>query len=192
MGRETAFRELFTQLSKVGETLEALRCLLPDDPLNTEVALVQHLRESVDTLSGWLDDCFEQSKAAREDAGQSADMTRSRRALNLCQASFDQAQHTFAEELSSYEKLREIMALGARRKGVWLVWSRNVKRDLDGCRYELDQTRKALTACWQALAEQAGTTNISVQATNVGQQITAGRTELRDFEIEDVKMGGVT
>ena len=78
------------------------------------------------------------------------------------------------------------VVLGARRKGVWLIWSQNVKRDLDTCRYEIDLTRKALTACWQELAEHAGTTNISVQATNVGQQITTRRSELGEMEVEGV------
>jgi len=82
--------------------------------------------------------------------------------------------------------MREITGLGARRKGVWLIWSHNVKRDLDVCRYELDLARKSLTACWQELAERAGTTNISVQATNIGQQITPRRSEIGELEVEGV------
>jgi hypothetical protein len=186
MALETTFRELFKQLKKLKETLDALRCLLPDDPLNTEVALVQHLRESADSVSGWLNDCLEQSQTGREALGQPADLNRSRKALTLCQASFDEAERTFSTELLSYDKLRQIVVLGARRKGVWLIWSQNVKRDLDTCRYEIDLTRKALTACWQELAEHAGTTNISVQATNVGQQITTRRSELGEMEIKGV------
>jgi hypothetical protein len=186
MALETTFRELLRRLKKLKETLDALRCLLPDDPLNLEVALVQHLRESVDNVSGWFDDCLDQSQTARDALGQPADLNRLRRALTRCQASFDEAERAFSAELSSYDKLREIVRLGSRRKGVWLIWSQNVKRDLDTCRYELDLTRKALTACWQELAEHAGTTNISVQATNVGQQITARRSELGEVEVEGV------
>ncbi len=185
MALENTFRELFTQLKKLKETLDPLRCLLPDDPLNVEVALVQHLRESVDSTNGWLDDCIEQVQAAQKALGH-ADLNRPRRALTQCQRSFDAAEGTFSSELLSYDKLREIVSLGARRKGIWRIWSQNVKRDLDTCRYELDLTRKALTACWQELAEYAGTTNISVQATNVGQQITASRSELGEMEIEGV------
>src|ERR1700758_5150483 len=125
MALETTFRELFRQLKRLKETLDALRCLLPDDPLNLEVALVQHLRESVDNVSGWLDDCLDQSQAARDVLGQPVDLNRSRRALTRCQTSFDEAERTFSAELSSYDKLREIVGLGSRRKGVWLIWSQN-------------------------------------------------------------------
>jgi len=186
MTLEATFRQLFAQLKKLSEMLDPLRCLLPDDPLNIEVALVQHLRESVETASGWLDDCLEQSQSALQTLGHSADLNRSRKALSQCQASFDEAERTFSQELLSYDKIREIAGLGARRKGVWMIWSNNVKRDLDVCRYELDLARKALTACWQELAEHAGTTNISVQATNIGQQITARHSELEKLEVEGV------
>src|ERR1700751_5052108 len=127
MALETTFRELFRQLKRLKETLGGLRCLLPDDPLNVEVALVQHLRESVDNVSGWLNDCLDQSHAAQD--AQAADLNRVRRALAGCQASFDEAERAFSAELSSYDKLREIVGLGTRRKGVWLIWSQNVKRD---------------------------------------------------------------
>ena len=53
MALEGTFRELYGQLQKLKETLDPLRCLLPDDPLNLEVSLVQHLRESVESVSGW-------------------------------------------------------------------------------------------------------------------------------------------
>ena len=186
MALETAFRELHAQLKKLKETLDPLRCLLPDDPFNLEVALVQHLRESVDGVSGWIDECLQQSQVAQQGVGQPADLNRARRALTLCQASFHEVECAFSHELLSYEKLRDVASLGARRKGVWRIWSHNVRRDLDVCRHELDTTRKALIACWQELAEHAGTTNVSVQATNIGQQIRTTKSVLGDLEIEGV------
>jgi hypothetical protein len=186
MALEATFRELFRQLKRLKEMLDPLLCLLPDDPLNMEVALVQHLRESVETVSGWLDECLAQSQAAQDALGSSADLNRSRRALTLCQTSFDEVVSTFAAELLSYDKMREITSLGARRRGIWRIWSQNVKRDLDVCRYELDLTRKAMTACWQELAEHAGTANISVHTTTVGQQIAAKGSELGELEVERV------
>ena len=185
MAVENTFRELFRQLMKLKETLDPLRCLLPEDPLNLEVALVQHLRESVDSINGWLNDCIEQLQAAQNALGH-ADLNRPRRALAACQKSFDETERAFSSELLSYDKLREVVSLGARRKGIWIIWSQNVKRDLEVCRYELDLTRKALTACWQELAEHAGRMNISVQTTSIGQQITSGRSELGELEIEGV------
>jgi hypothetical protein len=186
MALETTFRQLHGQLKRLKEMLDPLRCLLPEDPLNLEVALVQHLRESIETVSGWLDECVAESQAAQAAVESSTDLSRTRKALNRCQASFDQADGAFGAELLSYDKLREIARLGARRRGVWLIWSDNVKRDLEACRYELDVTRRAMTACWQELAEHAGRTNISVQTTSVGQRITASRTDVGELEVEGV------
>ncbi len=113
------------------------------------------------------------------------DLRRSRKALALSQTSFDEAEHTFSAELFSFDRLREVARLGIRRKGIWLMWSQNVKRDIETCRYELDLTRKALTACWQELAEHAGSMYVS-QATDVGQPILAKRPQLDGIEVEGV------
>jgi hypothetical protein len=186
MAMESTFRELYRQLKSSREALDALRCLLPDDPLNTEVALVQHLRESVDGVSGWLDDCLEQSQAARAALEQASDTNASRKALTRCQASFDEAERVSSEELLSYEKLREVVRLGGRRKGVWLIWSQNIKRDLESCCYELKLTRRALTACWQELAEHAGMASVSFPAHDVGQRMVATASAIGKMEVEGV------
>jgi hypothetical protein len=50
----------------------------------------------------------------------------------------------------------------------------------------LAQTSAALASCWQELAERLGTMSISMQATNVGQQITMPRSRAEDLETEGV------
>ena len=178
MALEITFRELFTQLNDLKATLDPLRCLLPEDPHNVEVVFVQHLRESVESVNGWLDHCLEHLQTAQNALGH-ANLNRPRRALTLCQTSFDEAERTFAAELLSFDKLREITRLGARHRDtsrlrdIWRTWSHNMMKDLDVCRYELGLTRKALTACWQELAEHAAQTSISVRTTNIGQKIKA-------------------
>jgi hypothetical protein len=186
MALEATFRELLRQLKVVNDTLDALRCLLPDDPLNTEVALVQHLRESVEGLGGWLEDCRAQLQAALVRLREPVDLNQARIHLTACQTSFYEAERAFSAEFVPYEKLREIVMLGNRRKGVWLTWAKSVKNDIDVCRYEMDLTRKALTTCWQELAAHAGTTNISVQTTSIGPLITARRSDFGDQDVEGV------
>jgi hypothetical protein len=186
MALEATYRELLRQLKAVNDTLDALRCLLPDDPLNTEVALVQHLRESVEGLGGWLEDCRTQLQATLVRLREPIDLHQARICLTVCQTSFDKAECAFSAEFVPYEKLREIVMLGTRRKGVWLTWAKSVKKDIDVCRYEMELTRKAFTRCWQELAAHAGTTNISVQATNIGPLITARKPEFGDQDVEGV------
>ncbi|WP_446745404.1 hypothetical protein [Silvibacterium acidisoli] len=179
----TTFRELCRQLKSLKETLDGLRCLLPDDPLNTEVVLMRHLRESVDSVNGWLDDCVAQSQIACAALEQASDINDSRRALTQCQASFDEAERASSAELLTYEKLREVVRLGGQRKGIWIIWSQNTKRDLESCRYELYLTRKAMTACWQELAEHAGM-NGALRTPDVRQRITAAASGIGDMEVE--------
>ena len=65
-------------------------------------------------------------------------------------------------------------------------WAGSVKHGLEQCRQPIDAVGKALAACWQEIAERIGTTSISVQATNIGQQITTDASGSRAFEGEGV------
>ncbi len=68
----------------------------------------------------------------------------------------------------SYENLKELARLGSERRA-WLPWANTVKFGIDQCRPALEQTSKALAACWQELAERLGMVSVSVQT--IGQQI---------------------
>jgi hypothetical protein len=52
---------------------------------------------------------------------------------------------------------------------------------LEQCREPIDSATTALAACWQEIAEHVGTTNISVQANNIGQQVASGTADMRAF-----------
>ena len=45
--------------------------------------------------------------------------------------------------------------------------------ELESCQQDLYVTNEALFRCWLEIAERVGMTSVSVQATNIGQQITA-------------------
>jgi hypothetical protein len=86
--------------------------------------------------------------------------------------SFHQIARRFASELVSYERLADLSGLGRERRGEWLAWTGSVKQAIEDCRYPLDQAADALFACWQEIAERAGTSSVSVRTTNVGQHFT--------------------
>jgi hypothetical protein len=79
--------------------------------------------------------------------------------------------------------------LGSERRRGWLPWANSVKQGIEDCRQPQEAVSLALAACWQELAERLGTISISMQATNVGQQITLPRSRARD---EDLEAEGVT
>lgn len=187
MALEATFRELNTQLKKLQDSLLALRLTVSEDkPLKGEAALVDQLENSILDTMGLLEDCLKGSRASQKAVDSPVDFDRARRALTICQERFHQAERKFSEELVSYEKLRDLAGLSGRRGGPWLAWANTVKHGLEQCRQPLDAVSKALAGCWQEIAERVGTTNISVQATNIGQQVTTTKSELGELEIEGV------
>jgi len=134
---------------------------------------------------GTLHEARKAALNARRAVGHPVDLDQARRALTLCQERFHRIEQLFAADLVSYEKFKELDRLGNERRA-WLPWSSTVKQGIEQCRQPLEQTSAALAACWQELAERLGTMSISMQATNVGQQISMPRSRAEDLEAEGV------
>jgi hypothetical protein len=171
---ETTFRELFTELRKLQDTLVAVRLTVVEDkPVRGEAALVDYLEDSILDLMGLLDESLKAARAAQKAVGTVTDLNAARRALTICQERFHRLGQQFAIELVSYEKLKDLATLGTERRGEWLPWSTSVKEGIEQCRQPLEGADKALAACWQEIAERVGMTSVSVQATNIGQKIVS-------------------
>jgi hypothetical protein len=183
---EATFRELSFSLHHLHDAMNALQVTLGDKPPDDESALSDGLETVVLDLMGILYEARRSAlNARRAVAGHPPDLDRARRSLTTCQDRFYRIEQQFASDLVSYEKLKELARLGNERR-VWLPWSSIVKQGIEECRQPLAQISKALSACWQELAERLGMLNISVQATNVGQQITVPRSKTADLETEGV------
>jgi hypothetical protein len=184
---EATFRELHIQLMSLQDNLLALRLTVAEDkPTKGEAALVDHFENSILDAMGLLDECLNSSRDAQKAVGLPLNMDRARRALTTCQNRFHLAAQCFSEELISYEKLRDLASLSKTRGREWTSWAGSVKHGLEQCRQPIDAVGKALAACWQEIAERIGTTSISVQATNIGQQITTDASGSHSFEGEGV------
>jgi hypothetical protein len=174
MPLETTFQDLSTELRKLHDTLVAVRLTVVEDkPVRGEAALVDHLEDTILDMMGLLDEAIKAARAAQKAVGNVTDLNRARRALTVCQQRFHGIERQFADELVSYEKLKDLASLGSERRGEWLPWSNSVKEGIEQCRQPLDGVSKSLTACWQEIAERVGMTSISVQATNIGQKIVS-------------------
>jgi hypothetical protein len=182
---EATFRGLSVSLHHLHDALNALQVTLGDKPPDDESALADSVETVVLDLLGTLHEARRAALNARKALGHPPDLDRARRALTLCQERFHRIEQQFASDLVSYEKMKELARLGAERR-TWLPWSSTVKQGIEQCRQPLEQTSTALASCWQELAERLGTMNISVQATNVGQQITLSRSRAGDLEAEGV------
>jgi hypothetical protein len=136
-------------------------------------------------MLGTLHEARRSAVEARKAVGHPIDLDRARRAMTHCQERFHRVEQLFASELVSYEKLKELARLGNERRA-WIPWASTVKLGIEQCREPIEQTSTSLAACWAELAERLGMVNISMQATNVGQQITAPKLGVEDLEVEGV------
>lgn len=69
------------------------------------------------------------------------------------------------------ERLHDLLSAG-RRGPEWRGWGRTVREDLERVRAASDRLQRALLDAWQDVAERAASAGLSVQATNIGQQVT--------------------
>jgi hypothetical protein len=182
---EATFRRLSVCLRHLHDSLNELQVTLGDKPIDDESALADGVETTVLDMMGKLHEARQGALNARKAVGHPVDLDQARRALTICQDRFQRIEQQFASDLVWYERLKELERLGSERRA-WLPWSRTVKQGIEQCREPLAQTSAALALCWQELAERLGTMSISMQATNVGQQIKMPRSRAEDLEAEGV------
>jgi thiamine biosynthesis lipoprotein ApbE len=184
VGLEATFRELSVQLLKLHDALNSVQITVGDKPPHDEAALVDGLENTLLDMMGTLHEARTSALHARKAIGHPPDLDLARRALANCQERFQRIEQQFASELASYEKLTELARLGRTRQREWIPWASSTKQAVEQCRHPIEQTSKALTACWQELAERAGNVNISMKSTSVGQQIKLARAGAENLEVE--------
>lgn len=174
MALEAMFRDLYSELKKLQDTLVALRLTVVEDkPVRGEAALVGHLDDTILDIMGSLVDALKAARSAQRAVRYPTNLDGARRALTICQERFHGIEQKFAADLVSYEKLKDLASLGSERRGEWIPWANLAKRGIEECRDPLEAASKALAACWQEIAERVGSTSISVRTTNVGQKIVS-------------------
>ena len=186
MALETTFRTLFIQIRKLVDTLNAVLLTVGDRPPNRGAALVDGMENTILDMLGTLQEARTAAKAAERAVAAPLDLERARQSLAKCQEGFRQVEQQYANDLVSYEKVKQLVILASERGGEWKPWAGSMKDAVQECREPLEQVAKALVACWNELAERLGMTNVSVNATNIGQQITATPAQVSDLEKEGV------
>jgi hypothetical protein len=171
---EAAFQHLLDTLAATREAFESLRLTAVEDrPLRDEVLLVERLGNAVDDLQGWLEEAAAAAGEAQQAVRHPLDGYRARAALALANDRFIRLEYKFFLEGVGYEEINELSRFGRRRGREWLGWTGSVIQALDQCRSPLRAVDEALLDCWQELAERLGASSVSVQTTNIGQQISA-------------------
>jgi hypothetical protein len=174
---EATFRLLSFQLQNLADNLQVLCLTLGDKPLEGDVALVDHLENTVLDMTGLLQDAMLSTREAQKAVEPPLDLERARRALSTCQKLFRRIEQEFSANLVSYEKLKDLTALGSKRSREWFSWTRAVKQGIELCRIPLDQVGNALVECWQEFAERLGTRSIAVLIQESGEKLNVGEGE---------------
>jgi hypothetical protein len=173
MALEATFRALFMQTRKLCDTLNAILLTVGDKPAHRGAMLTDQLENTVLDTLGLAENARTAARVAEKAVTSPMDMDRARHALSNCQENFLRAEQQFSNELVSYEKLKNLASLGSDRGGEWKAWAGSMKDAIEQGRQPIEETSRALAACWQELVERSGTTSISV--TNTGQKIIARR-----------------
>jgi hypothetical protein len=191
MALEATFRNLTACLHKVNDVMNALHITM-EEPEQDEAAVADDLADKSLELMGMVHDAQKAAETARRALGEPPNMDHARRSLVVCQERFHRIEQRFSAELTSYKTISELARVAGRSKQ-WAAWANSATQAIEDCRPPLEQASEALAACWQELAERLGMTNISMQATNVGQQITLSRSKDRDQDRDqDMEVEGVT
>lgn len=182
MALEATFRNLSVSLDQLHDALNTLHVMLGDKPAQP-LALVDGLENSLLDMLGELHEARKSALSARRNVGLQPDLDRARRALASCQQRFHRIEQQFSLNLVSYEKLKELVRLG-EKGNEWRLWADTTRQGIEQCREPIEQTSKALAACWQELAERLGSVNLSVHT--VGQQIRMPKGSSKSMETEGV------
>lgn len=185
MALEATFRQLAVALHKLHDAFEALQVTVGDTPPNDETALADALENTVLDMMGTLHEIRKVALEAQKAVTHPVELDNARHALTQCQQRFQQLEQQFTAELLSHDNLKEITRIGRERRG-WMPWSNSIRKGIEQCRQSLEFTSAPFAECWQELAERLGAANISVKATNVGQQITLAKPKVEDWEIDGV------
>jgi hypothetical protein len=187
MGIEHAFQLLCEQLRLLKEALDELQLnvsgdyhpqsqsqqRIDGDSVREQAPLpVQQLGDSVSELQGIIEEAQHAAEGADRAVHYPRRLLDAQLALIVIQRCMNGALKTFFEDVSAYEAMQTLIVMGRRKGGKWPEWVALVKTVIEACRAPLYETFQALSECWQELADKLSAKGISLQTTNIGQQIT--------------------
>jgi hypothetical protein len=184
---ETAFEELQRALEDLKGEMEELRVNAADfypetrggrrkNGHKTEEAPpppVVSLADQATDLEGELEEGLQASRKACQAVRHPRNLAEAQIALDAVQRTLNRILRQLLMEVASYDTLQTLFQMGRQRGQGWPAWSAVIKSVIDICQERTLAAFEALAECWQELADKLATNSISVQATNIGQQITA-------------------
>jgi hypothetical protein len=173
---EAVFLRLTSAYAAMRDALQSLGLtVIEDRPPHDEVLLVERLGNLVEDLRGWTEEGYRAAVEARKAIDHPPDLHRVRRALGQGNERLIVVEYRFFGEAVAHDTVESLLRFGRQRGREWLGWSKSVVEALDACRTPLRALDEAFLQAWQELGERLATRSVSLQTTNIGQQISAPR-----------------
>ncbi len=178
MSVRDAFRGLERAVAELEDAVAAVRCTVVEDEPSPSHAIATGLGDAIEDLDGWLHEAAEAVRAGARGVPEGSGSGEVWRALELSQELVNHMYQRLSDDLLAYDVLDQLSRLGRERGKEWMSWSETVRRGLDQVQSGLHAVSGALLACWREIAERNASTWVSVNATNIGQQVNARAEEL--------------
>jgi len=178
MALEKTFEDLYERLLALEKVLEDFaNAVLHGKPADEDHHLADRLWDAVAEMQGRSKDAKDAAADARKAVELPINLELAWRKLKACQQSLNQLSRQFPTEVASDKHVEELIRVAdlmtlRSEHPEWAGWVNVQLVHLGETREKiLDATDGALL-CWEEIAERAGMTNVSMHATNIGQQIT--------------------
>jgi hypothetical protein len=186
MSIETAFQSLQRQLGQLKEEFGELRVNAEEfypvsragrrkngQPTPQAPPPVNTLADQAADLQGELDEALQAAHKAAQAVRHPRNLIEAQIAVISIQRALNKTLRKFLEEVAAYEPLSLLDHMGRELGEGWPKWTGLIRSIVNDCRERLLESFHALAECWQELAEKLAANSVSLQTTNIGQQITA-------------------
>lgn len=162
MTLSTDLQALWCRLHELRDAVLPLRLLVTEDcPAGVSPRPVQALADALDDGYGLLAEAIENLSAAMQESTGAQERKRVVRMLGCCSERLFEFGRTWASEISSYERLAQVVTAAQERGPHWQAWVMTVVDGVVGCEGLRCDAHLALLACWQQLAEHAAAAGLS-------------------------------
>ena len=180
MSRQATLESLRRELAALQEAVSALHVTVTEDrPARGAAVLVDQLDNLVTDLSGTLEEADACAAVALQAIQPNGALDNERAAAHDIHRLLNRFAAQYAGELATHDRIAQLLEMGRERGRGWHEWSQVVKTAIERCALPLKAAADAMLACWSELADHLARNSVSVQATNIGQQIT-----VRDDQLE--------
>lgn len=172
MSLESAFSSLGLGLAALQDHVSALHVTIAEDkPARGATLLVDQLDNLVTELLGTLEEVGEYAAEAQQSC-KTARFDQARHSLNQVHNLFNDFMAQYANELAGHDQMATLLAMGRERGREWYEWSQEVKRAVKRCAPAVKATADTLAEVWSELSLRLAQGSVSLNSTNIGQQIT--------------------